>query len=213
MRSALWSLASWFVFILTFSVFLLPQSAVTSLRGTVFDAKGAVVPGAIVAISNLATGFSRTTHTDAQGGYQFLQLPPATYVVTTSAAGFATVRQSNVELLVNSPGTVNVTMKVSAVTETVDVMGTAPLVNTQDATLGHAFGAEQIANLPFEGRDPTGILSLQPAVVFPGNRATTDPGPDSRSGWVNGARSDQTNVGLDGVTTTINCWARRSRAR
>ncbi len=199
MRSALWSLASWFVFILTFSVFLLPQSAVTSLRGTVFDAKGAVVPGAIVAISNPATGFSRTTHTDAQGGYQFLQLPPATYVVTTSAAGFATVRQSNVELLVNSPGTVNVTMKVSAVTETVDVMGTAPLVNTQDATLGHAFGAEQIANLPFEGRDPTGILSLQPGVVFTGNSAHIDSGSDSRSGSVNGARSDQTNVTLDGV--------------
>src|SRR3984957_9269057 len=199
MQSASRSFAFLLVFVLTFSGFLLPQSEVTSLRGTIFDAKGAVVAGATVAISNPATGFSRTTKTDDQGRYQFLQLPPATYVVTASAVGFATLRQSNVELLVNTPGTVNVTMKVSAVTETVDVTGSAPLVNTQDATLGHAFGADQIANLPFEGRDPTGILSLQPGVVFTGNSAHIDSGADSRSGAVNGARSDQTNVVLDGV--------------
>jgi hypothetical protein len=199
MQSASRSFASVLTFVLTFSAFLLPQSAVTSLHGTVFDSKGAVVPGATVTITNPATGFSRSTRTDDQGEYKFVQLPPATYVVTTTAAGFATIRQPNVELRVNTPGTVNVTMKVSAVTETVDVTGTAPLVNTQDATLGHAFGADQIANLPFEGRDPTGILSLQPGVVFTGNSAHINPGADSRSGAVNGARSDQTNVVLDGV--------------
>ncbi len=199
MQSASRSFASVLAFVLTFSAFLLPQSSVTSLHGTVFDSKGAVVPGATVTITNPATGFSRSTRTDDQGEYKFVQLPPATYVVATTAAGFATIRQPNVELRVNTPGTVNVTMKVSAVTETVDVMGTAPLVNTQDATLGHAFGADQIANLPFEGRDPTGILSLQPGVVFTGNSAHINPGADSRSGAVNGARSDQTNVVLDGV--------------
>jgi hypothetical protein len=199
MQSASRSFASLLVFILTFSAILLPQSAVTSLHGTVFDPKGAVVPGATVTINNPATGFSRSTQTDAQGGYQFVQLPPATYVVTTAAAGFATIRQPNVELLVNTPGTVSVTMQVSGGSETIEVTGSAPLVNTQDATLGHAFGADQIANLPFEGRDPTGILSLQPGVVFTGNSTHIDSGSDSRSGSVNGARSDQTNVVLDGV--------------
>src|SRR5579864_7572880 len=111
MQSASRSFAALLVFVLTFSSFLLPQSAVTSLHGTVFDSKGAVVPGATVTINNPATGFSRSTQTDAQGGYQFLQLPPATYVITTAAAGFATIRQPNVELLVNTPGTINVTMK------------------------------------------------------------------------------------------------------
>jgi hypothetical protein len=199
MQSASRSFALLLLFVLTFNAFLLPQSAVTSLHGTVFDANGAVVPGATVTIEDPATGFSRFTQTDAQGGYKFVQLPPATYVVTTSAPGFAKVRQSNVTLLVNTPGTANVTMKVSAVTETVEVTGSAPLVNTQDASLGHAFGADQIANLPFEGRDPTGILSLQPGVVFTGNSPHINPGSDSRSGAVNGARSDQTNVTLDGV--------------
>src|SRR5580700_199431 len=106
MQSASRLFAFLLVFVLTFSRFLFPQSEVTSLRGTVFDAKGAVVAGATVAISNPATGFSRTTKTDDQGRYQFLQLPPATYVVTASAAGFATIRQANVELLVNTPGTI-----------------------------------------------------------------------------------------------------------
>jgi hypothetical protein len=81
----------------------------------------------------------------------------------------------------------------------VEVRGDPPLVNTQDATLGHSFRAEQIQSLPFEGRNPVEILTLQPGVVFVGNNPTIDPNADSRSGAVNGARSDQTNVTLDGV--------------
>ncbi len=73
------------------------------------------------------------------------------------------------------------------------------MVNTQDATLGHAFGEEQIADLPFEGRDPAGILSLQTGVVFTGNSTHIQSASDSRAGAVNGARSDQSNITLDGV--------------
>jgi hypothetical protein len=175
------------------------QVATTSLRGTISDPKGAVIAGASVAISNPATGFSRSTKTDSQGGYQFLELPPAKYDVIINASGFAPIKQSGVELLVATPSTLNVTVQVTGGTVTVEVAGTTPLVNTVDASLGHAFGAEQIANLPFEGRDPTGILSLQPGVVFTGNSNSIDSSSDSRSGSVNGARSDQTNVTLDGV--------------
>ena len=175
------------------------QSSTTSLRGMVSDPVGAVLPGAKVTISNPQTGFSRTATTDNQGVYQFLQLPPATYAVTVSAAGFATLEERGVELLVNTPGTVNVTMKVAGAAVRVEVTGATTLVNTQDATLGHAFGTEQIANLPFEGRDPTGILSLQAGVVYTGNSSHISSASDSRSGSVSGARSDQTNVTLDGA--------------
>jgi hypothetical protein len=175
------------------------QVATTSLRGTVFDEKGAVVNGATVTINDPSTGFSRTTKTSAQGEYEFPQIPPATYVLTTVVHGFATMKQTGVKLLVDTPGTVNVTLKVAAENITVEVAGTAPMVNTQDATLGHAFEANQIASLPFEGRDPTGILSLQPGVVFTGNSPHISSAADSRSGSVSGARSDQTNVTLDGV--------------
>ena len=175
------------------------QVAITSLRGTVFDERGAVVKDATVTLNDPATGFTRTTNTNAQGEYHFPQIPPSTYVLTASGAGFATVRQTGIKLLVDSPATVNVTLKVATENVKIEVMGTTPLVNTENATLGHAFDVDQIASLPFEGRDPTGILSLQPGVVFTGNGTHINPASDSRSGAVNGARSDQTNVTLDGV--------------
>ncbi len=175
------------------------QTATTSLRGTVYDAKGAVVPGANVTITNPATGFTRTTKSDGQGNYQFVELPPAKYDLAADASGFGTMRQSGVELQVATPATLNINMQVAGGTVTVEVSGTAPLVNTQDASMGHAFGADQIADLPFEGRDPAGILSLQTGVVFTGNSPHIAGSADSRAGSVNGARSDQTNITLDGV--------------
>ena len=199
MQSASRSFAFLLVFVLSFSIFLLPQSSHDFISGHRLRCQKCSRGGRDRGHQQSCNCVFRGPPKPMTKADQFLQLPPATYVVTTTAAGFATIRQPNVELRVNTPGTVNVTIKVSAVTETVDVTGTAPLVNTQDATLGHAFGADQIANLPFEGRDPTGILSLQPGVVFTGNSAHINPGADSRSGAVNGARSDQTNVVLDGV--------------
>jgi hypothetical protein len=175
------------------------QSATTSLRGTVYDSKSAVVDGASVTLANPATGFSRALKSDGAGNYQFLELPPASYELTVAAAGFATVKETGIQLLVNTPSTMNVTMQVSGGTVTVEVASAAPMVNTVNATLGHAFDTEQIADLPFEGRDPTGILSLQAGVVFTGNSSNINSASDSRSGSVNGARSDQTNITLDGV--------------
>jgi len=183
----------------SFSAVVWAQTATTSLRGTVSDANGAVLPGVTVTISDHQTGFSRDAKTDDQGVYQFLQLPPSTYVVTVNAPGFAPLKEEHLRLMVNSPATLNMTMQVRGQTVMVEVTGTAPLVNTTDASLGHAFGAEKIENLPFEGRDPVGILSLQPGVVFIAPKGVVNEGTDSRGGAVNGARSDQTNVTLDGV--------------
>ena len=140
--------------LLTLSTLVWAQSATTSLRGTVTDQKGAVVSGANLTLSDPATGFNRSTKTDAQGAYQFLELPPSTYHLTVSAPGFATVKQTELKLMVNTPATVNVPLQVSGGTVTLEVTGSAPLVNTTDATLGNAFGANQIAALPFEGRNP-----------------------------------------------------------
>ena len=186
-------------FLLACSALALAQNATTSLRGTVYDAKGAVVAGAAVTLSNPATGFSHTSKSDGQGNYQFLELPPAKYELIVNAAGFAEMRQSGLELQVATPATLNVNLQVTGGTVTVEVNSSAPLVNTQDASMGHAFGEDQIADLPFEGRDPAGILSLQTGVVFTGNSTHISSASDSRSGAVNGARSDQTNITLDGV--------------
>jgi len=186
-------------FFLAFSTLILAQVSTTSLHGTVYDSKGAVIAGASVNITNPATGFSRTAKSDNQGNYQFLELPPAKYDLKVDAVGFASMKQNGVELQVATPATLNVNMRVTGGTITVEVSGSAPLVNTQDATMGHAFGADQIADLPFEGRDPGGILSLQTGVTFTGNSPHIAGSADSRAGSVNGARSDQTNITLDGT--------------
>jgi hypothetical protein len=175
------------------------QTSTTSLRGTIADPKGAVVPGAEVTIVNSATGFSRTTKTDDQGFYQFLEVPPAAYTLTIKAAGFGTLQVENVRLLVNTPATLNQTLRVQTVSERVEVMSQAPLVNTEDASIGHAFTADQMTTLPFEGRDPVSILSLQPGVLYTGNSTDIHPDADSRSGAVSGSRSDQANITVDGL--------------
>lgn len=205
MRSSSW-LVVLIVFVLAFGSFAAAQSATTSLHGTVTDTKGAVMVGAKVTLSDPATGFSRETTTGTQGEYQFLELPPATYQLLVKAQGFANTKETGIQLLVRTPGTVNVTMQVAGGVETVEVNATAALVNTENATMGHAFDTQQIEALPFEGREPTSILTLQAGVTFTGNNltkvnSTTQSGfdADSRSGSVNGGRSDQTNVTLDGT--------------
>jgi hypothetical protein len=182
-----------------FSSAALGQTATSSLRGTVTDKLGASVPDAQITISSPDIGVTLTTKTDKQGAYQFLEVRPATYLLTVEAAGFATLKQSRLVLLVATPRTNDVKLEVATVATTVEVVSSAQTLNTTDATLGNAFNQSQISSLPFEGRDPVAILSLQPGVVTVADRGQVDLNQDSRGGSVNGARSDQTNVTLDGV--------------
>jgi Carboxypeptidase regulatory-like domain len=175
------------------------QTSTTSLRGTIVDPKGAMLAGADVILANPAIGFSRATKTNGQGFYQFLEVPPSTYTLTIKSPGFGTVQLDNVRLLVNTPATLNQTLQLQRVTESVDVQSQAPLVNTEDASIGHAFTTDQMTSLPFEGRDPVSILSLQPGVLYTGNSSDINRDADSRSGAVSGARSDQTDITVDGL--------------
>jgi hypothetical protein len=186
------------LFVPLLSSWLIAQST-TSLHGVVSDAKGAVLPGATVKIYDSQTGFTRTVTSGADGVYQFLQIPPATYLVTVDAPGFTQAKRENVTLLVNTPATLNFTMQVAGANVQIDVTTEAPLVNTQDASIGNAFDERQLVRLPSEGRDPVSILSLQPGVTFIGSDKQINQYNDSRGGSVSGARSDQTNITLDGL--------------
>ena len=192
-----------FIFFLTalmvFASHASAQSATSSLSGTVTDEKQAVVPGADLTLTNSQTGFSRTIKTNGQGDYQFLQVPPASYHLTVTAPGFGTINRDNVVLQVSSPASLNLTLQVASETVSVEVNAEAPAVNISDATLGHNFDSKQLIDLPSEGRDPVSILSLQPGVTYIGKRNHDDQNDDSRGGSVNGARSDQTNITLDGL--------------
>lgn len=178
---------------------LLPGQALTSLTGTVTDPTGAVVPGASLVLANEAKHVSRETKSDAGGRYSFLQVQPGKYTLTARFSGLADLSVYNIELLVNTPATLAVQFeKVGALAETISVSAEGTQLNTTDASIGNAVSGKAITQLPFEGRNVVGLLSIQPGVVFLGE---TPPGaqPDYRSGSVNGGKSDQANVTLDGV--------------
>jgi hypothetical protein len=175
------------------------QNATTSLRGTVKDPSGAIVPGATITLLIKGTGQSFTATSKGGGDYELTQLPPAQYTITVHAAGFADQIRT-AELLVNQPATINFALSVSAQTETVNVSAEAATLNTNDASLGSSTNNATIQALPSETRNVPDLLSLQPGVFFIPLPAGQNPAEqDSRSGAVNGGRSDQGNVTLDGV--------------
>ena len=172
------------------------SQAVSSLRGTVTDASGAVLPGASVVLLSDERGFQESHVTDANGNYVFPQVPPGTYDLKVSASHFAPY-QARVTLLVQQPANLNIKLRVTAISEQVEVTDQAPLLNTTDASIGDAVDNATIQQLPIEGRNVPDLLSLQPGVLYLGRKV--DPVLDSRSGSVSGARSDQSNLTLDGV--------------
>ena len=171
----------------------------TSLRGTVTDRSGAAVGNATVTLSSPERSFTRTMNSSLEGGYEFNQLTPGTYLLTVDSAGFKKYQQKGIALLVNTPATVNVALEVGARAEVVEVTADATVVNTQDASLGNAINEHQVKELPLEGRSVPDLLSLQAGVAYTGNRDDVDRMTDTRSGAVNGAHSDQSNITLDGV--------------
>jgi hypothetical protein len=176
------------------------QTAVTSLHGTITDQSGAVVPGAHVILTDSDTGFKAERVTDTRGNYGFEQVTPGKYSILVESAGFASKKQLGVELLVNQPTTANFPLSIAAAaSQTVEVVETATTLNTSDATVGTPFDTAQIQSLPFEGNDVLDLLSLQAGVLFLGDQTQQQQDTDSRSGAVDGARSDQSNVTLDGL--------------
>jgi len=172
--------------------------SVTSLRGRVTDPSHAVVQGAHVALTSSSNGSVRELTTDSSGGYEFLQLQPGPYSLRVTASGFQVTVQEGLQLRVGTPATMDVTLSLAAEQQHIEVSGEEPVVNTVDATIGNAFDQRQVNALPLEGRNVVELLSLQPGVTFLGKNAGNSD-DDSRSGSVNGARGDQSNVTLDGV--------------
>ena len=191
--------ALWVVLVTIFVSCSLAQTGTSSVRGTVLDKSGAAVAGAKVTISNNGQALQRETQTDNSGEYRFLALPPGTYTLNVEKTGFRKFQQTSLELLVNVAVTSNVKLDVGTTSENVEVSAQTETVNTTDASLGNAFSELQVTQLPLESRNVPDLLSLQAGVLYTGNRPDVDRSVDTRSGAVNGARSDQSNVTVDGI--------------
>jgi len=186
------------IFLMCGATIAMAQTGTTSLRGSVIDKSGAAIVGAKVTLTDPALGVERTTISGETGQYEFLALPPSTYKLSVEKQNFQRYEQVGMQLLVNLPSTQDVTLQVGLTSQTVEVSAQTETLNTTDASLGNAFNENQVRQLPLEGRNVPDLLSLQPGVAYPNSRSDI-PAFDTRKGAVNGARSDQSNVTVDGI--------------
>lgn len=162
----------------------------TTVRGTVKDPGGNTVSGATVTLTDPTRNFTRTQYTNKDGTYVFNAITPGTYSLEVSAPGFKTASASGLTALVDTPTVRDVQLEVGDVSETVDVTSAAEAaINTSDAALENSFEPKRTIELPLDANNVVGLLSLQPSV--------------NRPGFVNGERTDQSTITLDGVDATI----------
>ena len=185
-RSHTFSILCGLLFSLLASSSAVAQTGNSSVRGTVLDQQGNVVVGATVTLTSPEKSFTRTQTTTESGSYLFNTVPPGTYRLEVEAKGFKKAVLADVQARVDTPLEVNIPLEVGDITEAISISAgeTAPL-NTTDATIGNTFESRRIQELPLNARNVVGLLSLQPGVT--------------RGGSVNGGRSDQANITLDGV--------------
>ena len=171
--------------------------ATAQIHGTVQDASGAAVPGATVKATQTDTGISRTTTTEADGGYVLTNLPLGPYSIEVTKEGFATALQSGITLQVNSDLAVVIALKVGAVSERVTVEANASLVETRSSGVGTVIETQRILDLPLNGRQPTDLITFAGAAVQTG----ASPGFGMRTGVnisVAGGTVDGVQYNLDG---------------
>lgn len=171
------------------------QRATGDITGLVTDPSGAVIPNATVVVTNQGTNEARTTQTDNTGIYRVGLLQPGKYSVKTSAQGFKTSEQREIEVTVGFVSRIDVKMEVGAVAETVTVEASAPLVNSESGRLSELVGGTRIANMPLNGRNIYDLVRLAPGAV--GVRGVVSENGAQTS--VNGNRVNFNGFLMDGV--------------
>ncbi|MEO6966477.1 MAG: carboxypeptidase-like regulatory domain-containing protein, partial [Acidobacteriaceae bacterium] len=146
--------------LLTFPALYAQETA--NIAGTVTDQSGAVVRDAQVKLVNQATQFTRVVETNASGQYVASAVPTGSYAITVMKPGFKQLQRTGVQLTVASTLTVDLQLNVGAVTSTVSVSGTAPLLQTQSAAVSGLVDSRQMLALPLVSRDFTDLVLLTP---------------------------------------------------
>ncbi|HTW30966.1 MAG TPA: carboxypeptidase-like regulatory domain-containing protein, partial [Candidatus Sulfotelmatobacter sp.] len=168
------------------------------VRGQVTDQSGAVLVNATVTITNVATNIAQTAHTNDHGEYFFTGLRPATYSVKAQMAGFRIFEKNNVVLQVDQQTTVDFVLHPSGVSETMEVSTVAPLLDTENATLGTEISNEYIKEIPLLGRDYFGLTFLAAGVTEVAGSGTQDNYPSGTNFTSNGQRNATAEIRLDG---------------
>jgi carboxypeptidase family protein/TonB-dependent receptor-like protein len=141
-----------------------PAQFKASIQGTVQDAKGGVVAGAKITISNQETGMERETAASDQGFYRLNELPPGHYTVIVEAPGFKQAVLKDVLVEAEQPRGLDVTLAVGEVQDSVTVSDTPGGLETENANVNSTIGSQEVLTLPQFGRDPFELIRLTPGV-------------------------------------------------
>ena len=175
---------------------LFGQANTGSIRGTVSDSTGAVVPSAKISLTNVKTGVQSTVATDGLGDYLFEFLPPGDYRIEAEVAGFKKFVRENITLDVTRQLRIDIPLEAGQVTETVSVTARASLIETETGSLSTTVENQQVTGLPLLSRSPQDLRLLAPGVVNTAN------GPITQGGLV---RKDP--YYIDGVNSSFHVWS------
>ncbi len=170
------------------------QVSFAGVTGVVADSADAVIPGASVTITNVDTGIESAVESNESGYYTLISLMPGSYELVVTSDGFSRFVRTNLELETGQQLRLDVSLEIGPVTESVTVSSAAPSINLErGAVKGDVIVYEEIQDLPLPGRDFTNLAFLIPGVM---------PGGQGQGSFasVNGARKDQTNFYVDGVS-------------
>jgi outer membrane receptor protein involved in Fe transport len=190
-----------------FSVAAFAQETTGSISGTITDASGASVKGAVVTVTNTDRGQDvRTVKTNSAGFYTATSLPLGTYSVKVSSGGFKSEAVTGLVLHVNDALTVNRTLVVGNAEETISVRADQVQLNMEDATSAGLINSTQIDQLALITRNYESLINLQPGVAFGGASDQLNRGPSSPTGGsstvafsINGGRTTSNNWTIDGA--------------
>ncbi len=180
------------------------QNVNGSVSGTVKDTGGAVIPGAEVALTNLATKNVEKTLTNDVGIFLFPSVLPGTYNVTVTMTGFRTFQMKDLAVVTNEKRTTgDIVLEVGGIQEVVEVEAVATPVQTSSSERAGLVSGDQILNVAIKGRDFIGLLSTLPGVVDTnaGSREVTMTGNVLNGLHVNGGRTNSIMYALDGISS------------
>src|ERR1700730_10789359 len=175
------------------------QQTLGGITGTVTDESGASVPATTVTIVGDQTKLTRTLNTSDAGAYDFVNLPIGNYTITFGHTGVQTLNIPSIQVQANRSASVNATLKIGEVGQTVTVEET-PLVNAADTTNGYVLEKQQLDAIPLPTGSFTGV-----AILSPGVNAELSPGTGANAGlgnapiWANGHRATSNTFLLNGV--------------
>jgi hypothetical protein len=169
------------------------------LRGEVSDASGAVVAHARVTIRDVGTNIASSAVTDDRGSYHFTDLRPSTYAVKVDASGFRSAEQTGVILAVDQESSLNFRLNIAGASASISVTAAAPLLDTDNATLGTDITSEYVKELPLINRSFFGLMFLSAGVTEVAGSGIQDSYPSGTNFVSNGQRNATAEVRLDGA--------------